>query len=203
MIRSKISLAAVLACLAAAVFTGTNTYAATYTAQEQANMKVVVDFYAALDRGGAAGDLKQKIRAIAEQYLRPDYTQHAAAMQAFGPGREGFVRMFEQMPVPPGAAGQGPPPPANVLALMADGDLVVRISSRSAPGLGGKRGSDTFTFNMFRVQGGKLAEHWDASSGAGMLPNHGAPPGAIPPRAPASDAAPGGVPQPHADQQSR
>jgi predicted SnoaL-like aldol condensation-catalyzing enzyme len=188
--RSKSFFAAVLACFAVAMLPMASTYAATYTAQEQANMKVVADFYAALDKGGAAGDLKQKIRAIAEQYLRPDYSQHAEAMLAFGPGREGFIRMFEQMPVPAGAAGQGPPP-AKLLALMADGDLVVRISSRSASGVRGKGGSDTFTFNMFRVQGGKLAEHWDASSGAGMMPNHGAPTGPASQRAPASDSAPG------------
>lgn len=44
-----------------------------------------------------------------------------------------------------------------LLAFVADGDLVVRITSRSAPGVGGEGGSDTFTFNMFRVQGAKLA----------------------------------------------
>jgi hypothetical protein len=49
---------------------------------------------------------------------------------------------------------------------MADGDLVVRISSRSMPGVKG----DAFIFNMFRVKDGKLSEHWDASSGGMMMP---------------------------------
>lgn len=139
--------------------------AADYTAQEQANIKVVADFYAALDRGDADHDTKQKIRSIAEKYLAPDYTQHNPAMRAFGPGREGLIKMFQSMPAAPAVpAGAGAPPPAKVLFLGADGNMVVRISSRSMPG----GGSDSVIFNMFRVQDGKLAEHWDATSGGAM-----------------------------------
>lgn len=147
-----------------------NSRAATYTAQEQANMKLVADFYAALDDGGP--DLKQKIRGIAEKYLKPDYIQHMEQQRQFGPGREGFIRMFEQMPAMPAPPAGAPPagaptagaalPRAKLLLLSAQGDLVVQVTSRN---MGGK---DTYIFNMFRVQDGKLAEHWDASSGAGM-----------------------------------
>jgi predicted SnoaL-like aldol condensation-catalyzing enzyme len=161
------------------------THAATYSAQETANMKVVAEFYAALDQGDAAGDLKKRIRGIAEQYLKQDYIQHMDAQRPYGTGREGFIRMFESMPAmggspgapPAGAgappAGMGAPPPAKVIALMANGDLVVRVSSRTMPG----STNPSFSFNMFRLQDGKLAEHWDGASG-GMSPGKGAALGA-------------------------
>lgn len=141
-----------LFCLA---FPFAGSHAATYTAQEQANMKLVADFYAELDAAGPA--LKQKIRGIAEKYLQPDYIQHMEQQGAFGPGREGFIRMLDQVPA-------GPLPPAKLLVLTAQGDLVVQVTSRSMPG-----GKDAYIFNMFRVQDGKLAEHWDAMSGASMM----------------------------------
>jgi predicted SnoaL-like aldol condensation-catalyzing enzyme len=180
MIHSKRFLAALLTGLLGVAMPFASTQAATYTKQEQANIKLVADFYAALDRGDAGGDLKKKIRAIAEQYLAPDYFQHVETQRAYGPGREGFIKMFEQMPAmpappagappagapPAGAPPAGAPPPPKVLALMADGDRVVRISARSMPGAKG----DTFVFNMFRAKDGKLAEHWDASSGGMMMP---------------------------------
>jgi predicted SnoaL-like aldol condensation-catalyzing enzyme len=183
--RVKCFAPAVAALVAAMWCPGTP--AATYSSQEQSNMKVVTDFYAALDRGDASGDLQQRIRSIAEQYLRPDYIQHREGAREFGAGREGFIHMFEQMPSmprPPSAAGA--PPAPKVLALMADGDLVVRVSSREAPGPGGKEPSTLYIYNVFRVQDGKLAEHWDGSSGGMMGPNQmppktGAPsPGAAP-----------------------
>lgn len=81
------------------------------------------------------------------------------AGRRFGPGREGFIRSFEQMPAGPPAATAAPSP-AKVLFLAADADRVVRVSSRSLPGSGG---AVSAIFNMFRVQDGKLAEHWDSS----------------------------------------
>lgn len=152
--------------------------AATYTAQEQANMKLVTDFYAELDAAGPV--LKQKIRGIAERYLKPDYIQHMDQQGPFGPGREGLIQMLEQMPATPaptagtqqaGAPGAeatpagGPPvgamPSAKLLVLAARGDLVVQVTSRTMPD-----GKGTYIFNMFRVQDGKFAEHWDAHSDA-------------------------------------
>ncbi|MDB6014890.1 MAG: hypothetical protein JWL65_7140 [Gammaproteobacteria bacterium] len=167
MSRSNRFATAVLAGLFGAALPWLSTQAATYTPQEEANIKLVAEFYAALDRGDAAHDLKQKIRSIAEQYLQPDYIQHAEGARTFGSGREGFIRMFEQMPAMPAAPGAGAPPPPQVMALMADKDRVIRVSARSMPGPGGPVAS--YIFNMFRVQDGKLAEHWDSSS-AGMMP---------------------------------
>jgi predicted SnoaL-like aldol condensation-catalyzing enzyme len=145
--------------------------AATYTAQEQANRKVVADFYAALDRGDAQHDLKRKIRGIAERYLGRGYIQHDEMMRSYGPGREGFIRLFKSMPSPPsGPPGAAALPSPKVLALMANGDLVIRVSTRTVRAPGGKGVMTGYIFNMFRVQDGRLVEHWDAAN-APMVPN--------------------------------
>ena len=149
-------------------------HAATYTPQEEANVKLVADFYAALDNADAHRGMKQNIRSIAEMYMQADYIQHMEAGKKFGPGREGLIRMFEAMPAPPAGApptGSMPAlPPAQVLSLIANGDIVIRVSSRTMPAAPGTEASPSFIFNMFRIHNGKLAEHWDASSGAGMGP---------------------------------
>jgi len=140
-------------------------FAAEYTKQEQANMKLVQDFYAALDAADSKGNTGEAIVGIAEKYIATDYQQHTFGGQN---GRDNFIKMFQAMNKPPVGAppGAAPPPgtpgkpsamePAKIVALMADGDRVVRISSRGP----------MMIWNMFRVQDGKLAEHWDA----GMAP---------------------------------
>ena len=156
---AKKFLIAVLAVALGAASLGSSSRAGTPTAQEQANMKLVADFYAALEQDYLHGN--HKVRIIAEQYLSPGYIQHMEAARAFGPGREGYIHMFEQMPaVPPPAPGVKHLP-LKVLALIAQGDLVVRINSRSA---GANDQDPIYIFNMFRVQDGKLAEHWDGYS---------------------------------------
>lgn len=198
MSHSKRFCAVVLTGLFGALMPFVSTQAATYTPQEQANMKLVADFYAALDEG----NLQQRIRGIAEQYLKEDYNQHSELGRASGAGREGFIRSFQQMPSgpPPGAgapppagsaglppptgaappAGRPPRGPAKVFILSAQGDLVVRVSALGMPAPGGD-GANSVIFNMFRIQGGKLAEHWD-STNPGMMPGGprgaGGPPGA-------------------------
>ena len=145
-------------------------HAATYTPQEEANVKLVADFYAALENANAHGDKKQKIRPIAEKYMQADYIQHMEAAKRFGQGREGFIRLLEQAPataVPPGGIT---PPPAQVLSLIGNGDIVIRVSSRTTLTAPGVEGNPNYIFNMFRIKNGKLAEHWDAASGAAMGP---------------------------------
>jgi len=150
-------------------------HAATYTPQEQANLKLVADFYAALDDADAHADLKQKIRSIAEQYMQADYIQHMEAGKRFGQGREGFIRMFEQGPAMPAPPAGKAPPPAQVLSLIANGDIVIRVSSRTMPAAPGAEANPSYIFNMFSIRNGKFAEHWDASSGQALGPPPAAP----------------------------
>jgi predicted SnoaL-like aldol condensation-catalyzing enzyme len=147
-------------------------HAATYTLQEAANVKLVADFYAALDSADAQGEMKQKIRSIAEKYMQSDYIQHMEAAKKYGQGREGFIRLFEQGPAMPAPPPGMAPPPAQVLSLIANGDIVVRVSSHVMPTAPGAvaNPSPNYIFNMFRIKNGKLAEHWDASSGAAIGP---------------------------------
>jgi predicted SnoaL-like aldol condensation-catalyzing enzyme len=150
-------------------------HAATYTPQEEANVKLVADFYAALDNADAQGNMKQKIRSIAEKYMQADYIQHMEAGKKFGPGREGFIRLLEQAPAMAAPPAGMAPPPAQVLSLIANGDIVIRVSSRTMPTPPGAQANPSYIFNMFRIQNGKFAEHWDASSGAAMGPPPAAP----------------------------
>jgi predicted SnoaL-like aldol condensation-catalyzing enzyme len=145
-------------------------HAATYTPQERANLKLVADFYAALDDADAHGDMKQKIRSIAAKYMQADYIQHMEVGKKFGQGREGFIRLLEQAPAMPAPPAGMAPPPARVLSLIANGDIVIRVSSRAMPPAPGAEANPSYIFNMFRIQNGKFAEHWDASSGAAMGP---------------------------------
>lgn len=142
------------------------------TAQEAANKQVVLDFYAALNRAEVDGNLKEKIRPIVEQYIAADYIQHNALA---GNGREGLIASFQNMPPAPPNANRKP---AQLLAIMASGDMVTQVTSRELPGMNGEPAHATYIFNLFRVKNGKLAEHWDASSGGSM-----APPGPGGPRA--------------------
>lgn len=130
--------------------------AAEYSSQEKANMQLVRDFYAALDAADTRANMGEAIVGIAEKYIAPDYRQHAFGGQN---GRENFIKMFRAMAKPPAGAppagAPGKPPamePAKLVALMADGDRVVQITSRGP----------TMIWNMFIVKDGKLAEHWDA-----------------------------------------
>jgi predicted SnoaL-like aldol condensation-catalyzing enzyme len=166
--------------------------AATYTAEEKTDTKVVADFYAALDaRDAAGGESKMPIRPILEKYIKEDYIQHMAGQEQ---GREGLAKMFTGRPggppgggaapngaggfppggAPPGSAGApggagGPPGGASkVVFIGAVGNTVVRINQRTMPGINGQPPATMTIFNMFRVEDGKLAEHWDGSSGGGM-----------------------------------
>lgn len=178
---SKISrfLAAGLLCAALPL---ASVQAATYTAQERANIKVVEDYFAALDASDATGDAKQKVAAV-KRYVSPDYIQHDQGAAVHGKGREGLIRLFESGPgaMPPRRES---PPPAKVLAMMADGDLVIQMTSRSRPSPDGSGSSTSYIVNMFRVQNGKLAEHWGVGTTPPGLGAGGPPPGAPAPGKP-------------------
>lgn len=162
------------ALLAGLAFAG-SAQAATYTPAEIANQKLVVDFYTALDAANSAGATAQRARGIAEQFISPNYIQHKEGAPKTGNAREAFIRSAEA--APPGPMPASMRTPAKTVALMAQGDRVILVTSRELPDpAGGTR--EAFIFNMFRIADGKLAEHWDA------LPASltGPPPAGPPPR---------------------
>jgi predicted SnoaL-like aldol condensation-catalyzing enzyme len=91
-------------------------------------------------------------------FLRPDYIQHNPHVPQ---GSAGFIAFFAKVwatPAPPDYA-------VTVLHLVAENDLVVAQVRWTYTSAGGKKISDE-GFDLFRVQDGKLAEHWDAINGS-------------------------------------
>ena len=131
------------------------------TPEEEANKKLVRDFYSALEaprvEGAARGNASEK-------YISPDYIQHSSVN---GQGAPGAQRRGGGAPPSGGASprGAGPPRmgPTTLLSIVAEGDKVIQVTSRSITDSTGKA-NDTIIFNMFRVKDGKLVEHWDAFS---------------------------------------
>ena len=88
----------------------------------------------------------------APRYLRPDYQQHNPHEPNGLIGFENFFRdVFQHTP-----AGFK----LDIVKIVAEGDLVVTYNHYSGTGPDGKsfEGSG---FDMFRIQGGLIAEHWD------------------------------------------
>jgi predicted SnoaL-like aldol condensation-catalyzing enzyme len=87
----------------------------------------------------------------APRYLRPDFVEHNPRMP---PGLKGFQDTFRQ------AFAQTP---ANfkveVTQSVAEGDRVVTYTQYSGTDPQGKPFTST-SFDMFRIQGGLIAEHW-------------------------------------------
>jgi predicted SnoaL-like aldol condensation-catalyzing enzyme len=143
------------------------------TATETGNQKVVLDFYAALNAADAAGEMKQRIQSIAETYLDPDYVQHSAmfgGLPGAGSARDKLVRMFQNRPpMPPLGA-------PTTVAVMAQGDRVMLLTSREMPDPTTGQANQVYIFNMFRLKNGRLVEHWDITpappgpGGPAMMP---------------------------------
>lgn len=113
-----------------------------------ANKRLVYDFWREVLEAGHM--------ELAEKYMTESYIQHNPNVPT---GRAGFVELFTKlskpMPIEPMVR-------APLVAIVAEGDLVVLsfVSKHKDP----KDATKTYTttwFDMFRVQGGKIAEHWD------------------------------------------
>jgi len=140
-----------------------------------ANKQVVLDFYKALNDADASGTTRQRIQAIAETYISPDYVQHAAAFANLpGPGsaRDKLVRLFQSMPAMKAMPAQ------RTIAVMAEGDRVMILTARDMPDPATGRVQPAYVFSMFRVKDRKLVEHWDVGTPAMPAPGAAMPPGA-------------------------
>jgi predicted SnoaL-like aldol condensation-catalyzing enzyme len=143
-------------------------HAAANTSQEAANKKLVIDYFAELDRLealDARASIEQGRQAILK-YVRPDYIQHSELFARFGQGSAGLIRMLESRLDASDSSSEPMLGASRVLAVMAQGDLVIRVNSRE---LLDRSKPSLIIFNMFRIQDGLIAEHWDAMSSDLML----------------------------------
>ena len=109
-------------------------------AKEDANKKLVLDFYQQF-----FGD---KDITAADRYLLPTYIQHNPLAAT---GRDAVKRFFEPFFANPDI----PKTKIDVRRVAAEGDLVwLHIRSKTTD-------SERAVVDIFRVQDGKIAEHWD------------------------------------------
>ena len=115
-----------------------------------ANKKLVYDFYRIVLRGR---QLDQ-----AEKYMREDYIQHNPNAET---GIKGFKEFFQKL----GGPLPVPETLADLVAIMAEGDLVTLLLRREydEPAKPGEKYTSTW-FDTFRIEGGKIAEHWDPAT---------------------------------------
>ncbi len=116
-----------------------------------ANKRLVYDFWREVFEAGHM--------ELAQKYLAETYIQHNPNVRT---GRAAFIDFFSRNVTPKAIE---PRVSAPLVAIVAEGDLVVLAFMREAsdPKDPAKKYTTTW-FDMFRIQGGKIAEHWDPAS---------------------------------------
>lgn len=113
-----------------------------------ANKRLVYDFWREVFE---AGHLE-----LAEKYMAESYIQHNPNVPT---GRAAFVEFFAKLKKPKAIEARVAAP---LVAIVAEGDLVVLAFSRELADPRDAATKYTTTwFDMFRVEGGKISEHWD------------------------------------------
>jgi len=115
-----------------------------------ANKKLVYDMWREFLEGGHM--------EVAEKYFTETYMQHNPNAPT---GRKGLVEFFSKWAKPVAISDTIK---SNVVAIVAEGNLVVIsfVSQRTDPKDKTKKYTTTW-FDMFRIENGKIAEHWDSS----------------------------------------
>jgi predicted SnoaL-like aldol condensation-catalyzing enzyme len=123
--------------------------AATATAQEKANEKIVVDFEREV--------LQAHNVQPAAKYYAPDIMQHNPNVPS---GLQGFQDFFSRIwKEPKPVEAQLDPKPE---ALIVKGDLVMVMIKHTNPDPNdASKTYDSYWFDLFRVKDGKIVEHWD------------------------------------------
>ena len=115
-----------------------------------ANKKLVWDFWREVLE---AGHMDQAERLMAEGYIQhnPNVPTGRAAFVAF------FTQHVKPRPVQPRIA-------APLVSIVAEGDLVILsfVQPTADPKDATKTATTTW-FDMFRIENGKIAEHWDCA----------------------------------------
>ncbi len=111
-----------------------------YSEQERRNRDVVLDFYEA---GVNRRDYAAAFRHLAERYIQHD--------PEVADGRQGLREFFDLM------QRQYPKFRVQIKRVFVEGDMVaVHVRSFDGPTRNGEAGVD-----IFRLEGGKIVEHWD------------------------------------------
>lgn len=113
-----------------------------------ANKRLVYDFWREVFEAGHM--------ELAERYMAETYIQHNPNVPT---GRAAFVEFFTKFrkpkPIEPRVA-------APLVTITAEGDVVVLSFVRELPDpKDASRKYTTTWFDMFRLENGKIAEHWD------------------------------------------
>lgn len=112
------------------------------------NKRLVYDFWREVFEGGHLD--------MAGKYMAESYIQHNPNAAT---GRAGFVEFFKKLKKPKPIEAKVSAP---LVAITAEGDMVILSFVRELPDP--KNPSQKYTttwFDMFRIQDGKIAEHWD------------------------------------------
>jgi predicted SnoaL-like aldol condensation-catalyzing enzyme len=113
-----------------------------------ANKRLVYDFWREVFEGAHM--------ELADKYMAETYIQHNPNVPT---GRAAFVAFFSRVAQPKPIEARIKAP---LVAIVAEGDLVVLSFAREGvdPKDATKKYSTTW-FDMFRIENGKIAEHWD------------------------------------------
>ena len=133
-------------------------------AQEQANLKFVLDWWREV--------IQARHVDLAPKYQAEDYIQHNINIQT---GRAGFVKFFGGLGQPVAILPELTNKPS---VAFAKGDYVVIIWERENkdPADPGKTYKYN-TYDLLRLQNGKVQEHWDWALKQPKIPYGGAPDG--------------------------
>ena len=91
--------------------------------------------------------------SIVDEIMRDDYKQHSPEVED---GKEGFLKFFN------GFLTQHPH--AEIIHIMEDGDLVCVFFRCKLDGCTAK------VFDLYRLEDGMLAEHWDCTMNTDVVP---------------------------------
>jgi predicted SnoaL-like aldol condensation-catalyzing enzyme len=116
-----------------------------------ANKRLVYDFWREVFEGGHMD--------LADKYLAETYMQHNPNVPT---GRAAFVKFFSRFSKPKPIEARVKAP---LVAITAEGDLVILsfVHEAADPKDAAKKYTTTW-FDMFRIEGGKIAEHWDPAT---------------------------------------
>ncbi len=114
------------------------------------NKKLVYDMWREFLEGGHL--------ELAEKYFAEDYMQHNPNAAT---GRKAVVDFFSKFSKPKAIADTIK---SSVVAIVAEGNLVMISFVREMPDPSDKTKKYTTTwFDLFRIENGKIAEHWDCA----------------------------------------